>query len=55
VPHHKGGATCLCNVSLLCRRHHRLKQRPEWRLIQIWPGVLLWIAPTGHWYITGPD
>jgi hypothetical protein len=50
-PFHKGGATCLCNLANLCRRHHRLKQRPEWRLVQIWPGVLVWIAPTGHWYI----
>lgn len=53
--YHKGGPTCLCNLSSLCRRHHRLKQQPEWQLIQIWPGVLLWIAPSGHWYITGPN
>jgi hypothetical protein len=55
VPHHKGGPTCPCNLASLCRRHHRLKQRPEWQLIHIWHGVLLWIAPTGHWYITDPS
>jgi hypothetical protein len=54
VAHHKGGPTCPCNLAILCRRHHRLKQRPEWQIIQIWPGVLLWIAPTGHWYLTTP-
>ncbi|HEU5159167.1 MAG TPA: DUF222 domain-containing protein [Streptosporangiaceae bacterium] len=53
-PYHQGGATCLCNLALLCRRHHRLKQRPEWRLVQVWSGVLVWIAPTGHWYVVGP-
>jgi hypothetical protein len=52
VAYHKGGPTCPCNLATLCRRHHRLKQRPEWELIQVWHGVLLWIAPTGHWYIT---
>jgi hypothetical protein len=41
VAHHKGGPTCPCNVAILCRRHHRLKQRPEWQLIQVWHGVLL--------------
>jgi hypothetical protein len=53
-PHHKGGVTCPCNLAILCRRHHRLKQRPEWQLIQVWHGVLVWIAPTGHWYVIGP-
>jgi hypothetical protein len=54
-PHHKGGVTCPCNLSNLCRRHHRLKQRPEWILIQVWHGVLVWIAPTGHWYVVEPN
>ena len=54
VPHHKGGPTCPCNLASLCRRHHRLKQRPEWQLIHVWHGVLLWIAPTGHWYVIHP-
>jgi hypothetical protein len=53
-PHHLGGVTCPCNVALLCRRHHRLKQRPEWMLLQVWHGVLVWITPTGHWYVVGP-
>jgi hypothetical protein len=55
IAYHQGGQTCPCNLASLCRRHHRLKQRPEWQLHHIWPSVLVWIAPTGHWYITGPD
>jgi hypothetical protein len=39
---------------MLCRHHHRLKQTPGWRLEHLWPGVLLWIGPTGHWKITAP-
>jgi hypothetical protein len=39
----------------LCRRHHRLKQDPDWELFQLWPGVLLWVSPTGHWYLATPD
>jgi hypothetical protein len=54
IAHHKGGPTCPCNLATLCRRHHRLKQHPEWQTIQVWHGVLLWIAPAGHWYLTGP-
>jgi Domain of unknown function (DUF222) len=54
IPFHRGGATCPCNVAMLCRRHHRLKQTPGWRLEHLWPGVLIWIGPTGHWKITAP-
>ncbi|HYY45255.1 MAG TPA: HNH endonuclease signature motif containing protein, partial [Actinomycetota bacterium] len=54
VPYHHGEATCPCNLAILCRRHHRLKQRPEWTLVHLSPGVLLWISPTGHWYLVAP-
>jgi hypothetical protein len=53
-PYDKGGPTCPCNLSVLCRRHHKLKQTKGWKLIQLWPGVLLWITPTGHWRIITP-
>jgi hypothetical protein len=49
------GITCRCNLAPLCRRHHRLKQRTDWRLFQIWVGLLIWIAPSGAWYIVRPD
>lgn len=54
VPFHRGGPTCPCNLALLCRRHHRLKQTKGWRIEHLWPGVILWIGPTGHWRITAP-
>ncbi|WP_254715824.1 HNH endonuclease signature motif containing protein [Actinomadura sp. NAK00032] len=49
------GLTCRCNLAPLCRRHHRLKQTAGWRLHQIWPGLLIWITPSGGWYIVRPD
>ncbi|SNS94566.1 protein of unknown function [Actinomadura meyerae] len=49
------GTTCRCNLAPLCRRHHRLKQTSGWRLHQVWPGLLLWITPSGAWYIVRPD
>ncbi|HZE29827.1 MAG TPA: DUF222 domain-containing protein [Actinoallomurus sp.] len=54
IPFHRGGPTCPCNVAMLCRHHHSVKQTRGWRLQQLWPGVLLWITPTGHWRITAP-
>jgi hypothetical protein len=54
VPYHHGGATCPCNLALLCRRHHREKATTGWRIEHLWPGVICWITPTGHWRITAP-
>ncbi|MDN3356878.1 HNH endonuclease signature motif containing protein [Actinomadura sp. DC4] len=54
IPYHRDGPTCPCNIAMLCRHHHSLKQTPGWRLQQLWPGVLLWTGPTGHWRITAP-
>jgi 5-methylcytosine-specific restriction endonuclease McrA len=55
LAHHLGGPTCGCNLAALCRHHHRAKGSGGWTLIHLWPGVLLWISPTAHWYLTGPD
>ncbi|MFG1856763.1 DUF222 domain-containing protein [Actinomadura geliboluensis] len=49
------GATCRCNLAPLCRRHHRTKQSRGWRLAQVWPGLLVWITPSGTWHITRPS
>lgn len=49
-----GGPTCPCNLSLLCRFHHRVKQHAGWTLQHLFPGVMLWITPTGGWHLTGP-
>lgn len=54
-PHHLGGPTCPCNLAALCRRHHRLKASTGWTLLQPWPGVLVWVTPTGHFHVQGPD
>ncbi|MEO3829022.1 DUF222 domain-containing protein [Actinomadura sp. B10D3] len=49
------GITCQCNLAPLCRRHHRTKQSPGWTLIQPWPGLLIWITPSGLWHITARE
>jgi hypothetical protein len=50
---HKGGATTECNLQCLCRRHHRLKQNPAWR-IRYQDGYATWTAPNGHEYVSAP-
>lgn len=56
VPYDKGGRTCRCNLSPLCRTHHRIfKQHPRWQLIQLFPGLLIWITPAGIWHIVIPQ
>jgi hypothetical protein len=55
VPYHAHGPTCGCNLAPLCRRHHRLKASPGWRLFQPWPGLLIWITPSGTWHIVQPE
>lgn len=49
------GITCRCNLAPVCRRHHRTKQSPGWRLHQIWPGLLVWTTPSGAWHIVRPE
>ena len=55
VPYDRGGATCECNLTPLCRRHHRGKQAPRWHLSQDLPGTLTWQLPHGRSYITTPE
>jgi Domain of unknown function (DUF222) len=50
----KGGLTCECDLSPLCRHHHRAKQAEGWRLAQPEPGVLKWRTPAGRRYTTTP-
>jgi len=45
VAYRLGGATCPCNLSSECARHHHLKHLPRWRLDQPRPGVLTWTTP----------
>jgi len=54
VPYDQGGRTCECNLSPLCRRHHRCKQAEGWCLGQPEPGVLVWHTPAGRTYTSTP-
>lgn len=54
VPYDRGGRTCECGLSPLCRRHHRAKQAHGWCLEQPQPGVLVWTPPSGRTYTTTP-
>ncbi|HEX6468816.1 MAG TPA: DUF222 domain-containing protein [Streptosporangiaceae bacterium] len=56
TPYDKGGRTCKCNTAPLCRAHHRIfKQHQQWKLVQLWPGLLIWVAPAGTWHIVLPE
>jgi hypothetical protein len=50
----QGGLTCECDLSPLCRHHHRCKQAEGWQLEQPEPGVLRWRTPSGRTYATTP-
>jgi hypothetical protein len=53
-PWHRGGITCECDLSPLCRHHHRCKQSEGWWLEQLEPGILRWTVPSGRHYTTYP-
>ena len=53
-PWHHGGLTCPCNLSPLCRHHHRVKQAQGWWLEMPEPGVLRWRTPAGRTHTTTP-
>ena len=48
------GATCQCNLGPKCRRHHRAKQAPGWRVEQPEPGTVRWTLPNGRTHTTDP-
>jgi hypothetical protein len=54
VPYHKGGRTCGCNGGCRCRRDHRIKQSPGWKVTQPRPGYHQWTTPSGRTYTTEP-
>jgi hypothetical protein len=55
TPYDQGGRTCECNLAPLCRRHHRAKQAPGWRVDQSEPGILTWTLPHGRSYTAQAD
>jgi hypothetical protein len=54
VPHEAGGKTCLCNGGPKCRRDHRLKQDPRWKVDQLPDGTFRWTTPADRQYTTEP-
>jgi hypothetical protein len=48
------GITCECDLAPKCRRHHRCKQAPGWKLEQPEPGLMRWTGPSGRTYTTTP-
>jgi Domain of unknown function (DUF222) len=48
------GPSCQCNLGPKCRRHHRAKQAPGWRVEQPEPGVVRWTLPNGRTHTTTP-
>jgi hypothetical protein len=54
-PHDRGGITCLCECGPVCRRNHRDKQRPGWKLEEAGArGWFRWTTPSGRKYLSGP-
>jgi hypothetical protein len=50
-----GGATDICNLACLCRRHHTLKHEMRWQVSQQPGGVLDWTSALGRHYTTHPE
>jgi hypothetical protein len=50
IPYERGGKTCECNLTPLCRTHHRAKQAPRWHLTQTEPGHMTWTLPSNRTY-----
>jgi hypothetical protein len=48
------GLTEQCNLAARCRRHHRAKQAPGWKVEQAAPGVARWTLPSGRTHVTTP-
>jgi hypothetical protein len=48
------GRTSASNLMCLCRRHHRVKQRPGWKVCLAGDGTVSWIDPTGRGRVTRP-
>ncbi len=48
------GPTDQCNLGPRCRRHHKAKQAPDWKVEQPEPGVTRWTLPSGRTHTTRP-
>ena len=52
--HYPQGPTDQCNLGPKCRRHHKAKQSPGWKVEQPAPGVIRWTLPSGRTHTTRP-
>jgi hypothetical protein len=50
-----GGRTSSCNLTPLCRYHHRAKHEGGWRYRRQPNGIVTWLSPLGHTYRTYPE
>jgi hypothetical protein len=48
------GPTDQCNLNPKCRRHHRTKQAPGWKVTQPAPDTVVWTTPSGRTHSTTP-
>lgn len=48
--HRLGGPSCPCNLTILCRRHHRAKHLGGWWWTRPSPGAASAQSPLGHTY-----
>jgi hypothetical protein len=48
------GETDQCNLGPKCRRHHKCKQAPGWKVEQPEPGIIRWTLPSGRVHTTRP-
>ena len=53
-PWDEGGATCPCNLDILCRFHHAVKTFTAWQADPGPDGSITWTAPTRHRYLVEP-
>ena len=59
VIRHPDGPTCPCNLTPLCRRHHRMKHRAtswrQWQVHRCEAGHTHWTSPLGHHHVVAPE
>ena len=59
VVRHPDGPTCPCNLTPLCRHHHRMKHRQKawrrWRVHRCEAGHLHWMSPLGREHVVTPE
>jgi hypothetical protein len=55
IPYAAGGPTCECNLTPLCRHHHRLKTHAGWRYTRVEPGVYIWTDPHDQRFLRDRD